>query len=79
MDLIERVADLQGQVGALQHEWAEVKATLQKGWQRVEKANERAEKRSSMEPEESEAPPTMPLGPAPQGFAKKLLELRGVG
>ncbi len=78
LDLIEQVAATRGQVRALEVEWEAVRAQIQKGWQRVEKANERSEKRTTMdEPEPAPAPAAAGRVLAPQGFAKKLLELRG--
>jgi len=78
LDLIEQVAATRGQVRALEVEWEAVRAQIQKGWQRVEKANERSEKRATMEKEpEPEPAPAAARLLAPQGFAKKLLELRG--
>jgi len=83
LDLIERVADLQGQIGALRTEWDAAKDTLQKGWQRLEKANQRAERRlqdgdgGNSLPDSGDdhalAEPSVPLF----GFAKKLADIRG--
>jgi len=78
LDLIEQVAATRGQVRALEVEWEAVRAQIQKGWQRVEKANERSEKRTTMEDQpEPEPVAATRIGPPLQGFAKKLAELRG--
>lgn len=77
MDLIERVADLQGQFGALTAEWNGTKDTLQKGWQRLEKANQRAERRLDDGDAEGTAPESVAApGPELHGFAKKLADVR---
>ncbi len=78
LDLIEQVAATRGQVRALEVEWEAVRAQIQKGWQRVEKANERSEKRKTMEDEPEPEPAAAAVtGPQLQGFAKKLAEMRG--
>lgn len=76
LDLIERVADLQGQFGALHAEWNGTKDTLQKGWQRLEKANQRAERRMEDGEGEAEVVPKSPEVLPLHGFAKKLQEVR---
>ncbi len=80
LDLIEQVAIVRGRLGALEVEWSAVKETVQKGYARMERANERAEKRKTMEDEEPErgqqaaheAEPAIAL----VGFAKKLQEMK---
>jgi len=74
MDLIERVADLQGQFGALKAEWNGTKDTLQKGWQRLEKANQRAERRLEDGDNDEKVPAAPEHGDELRGFAKKLAD-----
>jgi len=45
LDLIEQVTALRGQVRALDAEWLDMRNQIKKSYQRMEKANERAEKR----------------------------------
>lgn len=49
LDLIEQMTALRGQVRAMESEWDAIRVQIQKGWQRVEKANERSERRKTME------------------------------
>jgi len=79
LDLIEQVAALRGQVRAMETEWDDIRVQIQKGYQRIEKANQRAEKRLEEEYGEkldpvADEPPTEGLS----GFAKKLAEVRGM-
>jgi len=80
LDLIEQVAALRGQVRAIEVEWDAVRVQIQKGWQRVEKANERSERRTTMEsdpPPEQDPPGREGEGTHLQhGFAAKLQEMR---
>lgn len=78
LDLIEQVAALRGQVRAMEVEWDAVRVQIQKGWQRVEKANERAERRKSYVGEGPDEPEAATPGPEEDpavplhGFAAKL-------
>lgn len=81
LDLIEQVASLRGQLGALEIEWKDVKDTVKKSYQRIERANTRADRRA-----EDEDGNTLPdtaataVGKEPvplHGFAKKLHEMKG--
>jgi predicted nucleic acid-binding Zn-ribbon protein len=73
LDLVEQVASIRGQVRAMQTEWDDIRVQIKKGYQRIEKANERAERRLP-EPEQlDEAEPGSDLS----GFAKKLYEMKG--
>lgn len=66
---------LKGQVGALEVEWSAVKVTVQKGYQRMEKANERAERR--LDDGAQEVPVAVPKeATGLHGFALKLAEMR---
>lgn len=80
LDLIEQVTALRGQVRAIESEWDAVRSMIQKGWQRIEKANERAEKRDTMEDEPpNNVAPEFKRAPEEYltGFARKLQEMRG--
>jgi len=74
LDLIEQVTALRGQVRALEAEWLDMRAQIKKGYQRMEKAYERAQV-----PPEAPAPDPQPeLGLSEgHGFARKLRELKG--
>jgi len=78
LDLIEQVAVLRGQVGSLEIEWGNVKDILQKSYQRMEKANSRAERR--LEDPEPTPEPTPEPQPADQfrghSFIQKLEKMR---
>ncbi len=83
LDLIEQVSYMRGQINALEDDWKKTKEQVKKDYQRVEKANERQEKRKTMEggntlpdssaPRAGEREPVVPL----HGFAKKLQEMKG--
>ena len=89
LDLIEQVAALRGQVRAMETEWDAIRVQIQKGWQRLEKANQRAERRLDDGEGKDEGnsltatgahdvlsePPVPPL----VGFSKKLQQMRGGG
>lgn len=45
LDCIEQVATLRGQVRSMETEWDDIRAQIKKGFQRMEKANQRAEAR----------------------------------
>jgi len=78
LDLIEQVTAVRGQVRAIEVEWEAVRAQIQKGWQRMEKANDRAEKRNTMMDEGEPEPVVVPdPGPKLHGFAEKLREMKG--
>jgi len=86
LDLIEQLTQLRGQVRAMEVEWDAVRVQIQKGWQRVEKANERQERRKTMDdlpdgegdagaevaPKSEGSPPVHLVG-----FAKKLQQMKG--
>jgi len=78
LDLIEQVAALRGQVRAMETEWDDIRDQIKKGYQRIEKANQRAERRLE-DPDEggvnegTATPPELRL----VGFAKKLAEMKG--
>jgi len=78
LDLIEQVAELRGRLRAMQSEWDDLKAQVKKGYQRMEKAGERAatkEEAKRLLEEEGivEDEPVVEWG----GFAKKLHDLKG--
>ncbi len=50
LDLIEQVAALRGQVRAIETEWDDAKGQIKKAYQRMERANQRAEEREGYEP-----------------------------
>lgn len=73
LGLIEDLTQLRGKVNALEVEWGDVKETVKKSYQRVERANQRAERRLEEpdgEPDPVGVEPEVPL----HGFAKKLAE-----
>lgn len=74
LGLIEDLAALRAKLNGLVVEWEDVKTTVQKSYQRVERANQRAERRlgDEREPALEVSEPT----PQPElrGFAKKLAE-----
>jgi len=80
LGLIEDLAALRAKVNGLVVEWEDVKTTVQKSYQRVERANQRAERRlEDGEPLEEHVKEiaaidsiTRPL----HGFARKLAEVR---
>ena len=76
LDLIEQVAALRGQVRSMETEWDDIRGQIQKGYQRMEKANQRAERRvgdPDGEVDAHQVVPPLPLHP----FAKKLAQMRG--
>jgi len=81
LDLVEQVAVLRGQVGSLEIEWGNVKDIVQKSYQRMEKANQRQERRHAEEdgnpPEKGVDRPEEEARPALHGFALKLERLKG--
>ncbi len=77
LDLIEQVTALRGQVRSLESEWDDMRTQIQKSYQRMEKANQRAERRLADGEVEGEvdmpkSPEVLPL----HGFAKKLSDVR---
>lgn len=78
LDLIEQVAALRGQVRSIESEWDSMREQIKKGYQRMEKANERAEKRLATE--ELLLEDVAPLHGGDEipltGFAKKLQEIK---
>ncbi len=70
---------MRGQITALEDDWKRTKEQVRKDYQRVEKANERQEKRRTMEgedgdpPAEAQAPES---SPPLHGFALKLHEMK---
>jgi len=82
LDLIEQVAALRGQVRSMETEWDDIRVQIQKGYQRMEKANQRAEKRMGLDEEELDEGREQNARMSEQqegltGFAKKLAEIRG--
>jgi len=81
LGLIEDLAALRAKVNGLVVEWEDVKTTVQKSYQRVERANQRAERRLDDGPEED--PPVVEPSPQPElelrGFAKKLAQRNNSG
>jgi len=79
LDLIEQVTALRGQVRALEAEWLDMRDQVKKSYARMERANERAEKRIKKQEDDDleELAPShgdqIPL----HGFAKKLQDIRG--
>ncbi len=55
LDLIEQTGMIRGRLRNLEMEWETVRAQIRKDYQRVEKANERSEKRKTMEEERIES------------------------
>ncbi len=81
LDMIEQVTALRGQVRALEAEWLDMRDQLKKSYQRMEKANERAEKRLAKQEELAQEElldpePVVPVVPL-RGFAKKLHDIQG--
>ncbi len=74
VELIEQVAQLRGQVRALETEWDDIRVQIRKSYQRMEKAYQRLEEAGI---EESDPVPRELPGPPLVGFAKKLAESRG--
>jgi len=82
LDLIEQVAALRGQVRNIEMEWESVRVQIRKDYQRVEKGNERAEKRMTMEEDGNSladsAGDARGTEPEPlHGFAEKLRQMKG--
>ena len=76
LDLIEQLAMLKGQVGAMEVQWDEIKAQIRKGYQRMEKAYQRLEEAGLEDSEPSQASSvSVPL----VGFAKKLEQMNKKG
>ncbi len=65
LDLIEQVAYMRGQINALEDDWKSTKEQVRKDYQRVEKANERAERRKATT--EEGAPNEVSTRPATAG------------
>jgi len=78
LDLIEQVAYMRGQINALEDDWKKVKEQVRKDYQRVEKANQRAERRLEGfdDADEDQTPPAAKVEPELRGFARKLQEMR---
>lgn len=78
LDLIEQVTALRGQVRSLESEWDDIRDQIKKGYQRMEKANQRAEKRLDDGEGEGAAPDARREAPPAllHGFAKKLEQVR---
>jgi len=77
LDLIEQLAQLRGQVRAMETEWDDVRLQIKKGFQRMEKASQRAERRADGDGQEpTEASPAEPAEVL-TGFALKLARMRG--
>ena len=74
LELIEQVAMIKGQVGVLEVEWAEIKAQIRKGYQRMEKAYQRLDEAGLEDPvvEPASSSSSVPL----VGFAKKLADMK---
>jgi len=73
LDLIEQVAALRGQVRAVESEWDDMRAQIKKGYQRMEKAHDRAQPEQG--PKAVEEPEDAPAAvglPATSGFMEKL-------
>ena len=47
LDLIEQVTELRGRLRSIESEWDDIRVQIRKGYQRLEKANERAEAREA--------------------------------
>lgn len=78
LGLIEELAVIRGKVNALEVEWGDVKETVKKSYQRVERANQRAERRLDDGDGGDEVPrPGEPEAETLHGFAKKLQEMKG--
>jgi len=78
LDLIEQVTMLRGQVRAMETEWDDIRVQIKKGFQRMEKANTRAERRSEEDGEpqvEKLQEPEVPTHGHP--FVRKLEAMRG--
>lgn len=78
LDLIEQVAILRGRLGAMEVEWENVKDTVKKSYQRIEKAQQRAEGKrhddsDEPEPQQQEDPGVV----LHEGFAAKLQRMKG--
>jgi len=76
LDLIEQVALLRGQVGSIEIEWANVKDTIRKGYQRMEKSNQRQERRATEDPVVEHVKELEEIDDL-HGFARKLKAFRG--
>ncbi len=83
LDLIEQVATLRGQVRAMETEWDDIRAQIKKGFQRMEKANQRAEKRGEdqLDIEDQISPVTVSRVRPPSGgrFLEKLQQIKKGG
>jgi len=74
------VTALRGQVRSLESEWDDIRDQIKKGYQRMEKANQRAERRlddgdGAGDPPAKVAQESSPA-PLLHGFAKKLEQVR---
>lgn len=81
LDLIEQVAQLRGQVRAMETEWDDMRSQIRKGYQRMERAHQRLEK--AKEGDWDEAEPAV-SGPVIEGhpgnkFLEKYAKLRASG
>lgn len=80
LDLIEQVAAVRGRLNAMGTEWEDVKAQVKKSYQRMEKANERAEKREKARVEgwddDEEERPHHRQHIEPTGFERKLADFK---
>lgn len=72
---------MRGQINALEDDWKKVKEQVRKDYQRVEKANQRAERRIEGFDDPDEVEPVRNTQRAPEkeiplhGFARKLQEM----
>lgn len=79
LDLIEQVSYMRGQISALEHDWKNTKEQVRKDYQRVEKANQRAERRQYDDEDGEPAPVEETSGTAAlTGFALKLQQMKGI-
>ncbi len=86
LDLIEQVAQLRATVRGMETEWDSVRDQIRKGYQRMERSNQRFERRTHVEEGDLDAEASGPVDGHPEGtrdipplhgsFAEKLSQLR---
>lgn len=81
LDLIEQVSYMRGQITALEDDWKSTKEQVRKDYQRVEKANQRAERRESVDDDDPVPGSQVERREEPEqkltAFALKLQRMKG--
>ena len=77
LGLIEQVAALRGQVRAVESEWDDMRDQIKKGYQRMERANSRADRRLEVDEATGTPPAAEPELEHAHPFVRKLQQMKG--